>query len=190
MSHRRWLAVPLAIALSSAGPLALDGRAEDSGQPARVQLAQSSTSSTGQDASGQSAAKPLNTDKPYHIAADGTVDWATYNGYRRFNSICETCHGFDGEGSSFGPRLVDTLKWMPYEQFVETVANGKKSVNTAQELVMPALGTDPNVMCYIDDIYTYLRARADGKLGRGRPAKHEPKPQSAIDAENSCMGPS
>jgi hypothetical protein len=55
---------------------------------------------------------------------------------------------------------------------------------------MPALGTDPNVMCYIDDIYTYLRARADGKLGRGRPEKHEPKPQSAVDAENSCMGPS
>jgi len=116
------------------------------------------------------------------------VDWATYDGYRRFNSICETCHGFDGEGSSFGPRLVDSLKHLPYDQFVSTVANGKKDVNAAQTLVMPALGTDPNVMCYIDDIYTYLRARADGKLGRDRPEKHEPKPQAAADAENSCMG--
>ena len=68
--------------------------------------------------------------------------------------------------------------------------HGKKDVNAAQTLVMPALGTDPNVMCYIDDIYTYLRARADGKLGRGRPAKHEAKTQEAIDAENACMGPS
>ena len=172
MSHRRWLAVPFAVALTLGSATAFDGRADDAGHP--LLLAQAA----------------VNTDTPYKISADGTVDWATYDGYRRFNSICETCHGFDGEGSSFGPRLVDSLKHISYDQFVTTVANGKKDVNAAQTLVMPALGTDPNVMCYIDDIYTYLRARADGKLGRGRPEKHEPKPQSAIDAENSCMGPS
>ena len=172
MSHRRWLAVPFAVALTLGSATAFDGRADDVGHP--ILLAQAA----------------VNTDTPYKISADGTVDWATYDGYRRFNSICETCHGFDGEGSSFGSRLVDSLKHISYEQFVTTVANGKKDVNAAQTLVMPALGTDPNVMCYIDDIYAYLRARADGKLGRGRPEKHEPKPQSAIDAENSCMGPS
>ena len=167
MSHRRWLAVPFAVSLILGGATAFDGRADDAGHP--LLLAQAA----------------VNTDTPYKISADGTVDWATYDGYRRFNSICETCHGFDGEGSSFGPRLVDSLKHISYEQFVTTVANGKKDVNAAQTLVMPALGTDPNVMCYIDDIYAYLRARADGKLGRGRPEKHEPKPQSAVDAENS-----
>ena len=31
-------------------------------------------------------------------------------------------------------------------------------------------------MCYIDAIYVYLRARADGAIGRGRPAEHDPKP--------------
>ena len=170
MSHRRWLAVPFAVALFLGGATAFDGKADDNGHP--LLLAQAA----------------VNTDTPYKISADGTVDWATYDGYRRFNSICETCHGFDGEGSSFGPRLVDSLKHLPYDQFVSTVANGKKDVNAAQTLVMPALGTDPNVMCYIDDIYTYLRARADGKLGRDRPEKHEPKPQAAADAENSCMG--
>jgi methanol metabolism-related c-type cytochrome len=140
MSHRRWFAVSLALSLCLGAGAALDGRAED--------------------------APALNTDTPYKISADGTVDWATYDGYRRFNSICETCHGFDGEGSSLGPRLVDSLKHIPYEKFVEIVASGKKDVNAAQTLVMPALGTDPNVMCYIDDIYTYLRARADGKPPR------------------------
>ncbi|SRR5579885_3533524 len=171
MPHRRPLAVPLVIACCLAAAGALDGRAGETGTPDAVQLADIT-----------------NPDHPYKIAPDGTVDWATYNGYRRYNSICETCHGFDGTGSSFGPRLVDSLKTMSYEKFVETVASGKKDVSASQTLVMPALGTNPNVMCYIDDIYTYLKARANGALGRGRPAKHEPKPQSAVEAENSCMG--
>jgi methanol metabolism-related c-type cytochrome len=173
MTYRRRFAFPLAIALSLAGAAAFDAVAGQTEAPGRLQLADSSTQA--------------NTDKAYKIAPDGTVDWATFNGYRRFNSNCETCHGFDGEGSSFGPRLVDVLKTMPHDTFLEIVANGMQDVSTAQTLKMPALSTNPNVMCYIEDIYTYLRARADGALGRGRPAKHEPKPKSAADAENACM---
>jgi hypothetical protein len=44
-------------------------------------------------------------------------------------------------------------------------------------------------MCYLDDIYVYLRARSDGAMGRGRPKSHEPKSKEATDYENSCMGP-
>ena len=173
MTYRRRFAFPLAIALSLAGAAAFDAVAGQTGARGRLQLADSSTQA--------------NMDKAYKIAPDGAVDWATFNGYRRFNSICETCHGFDGEGSSFGPRLVDVLTTMPHDKFLEIVANGMQDVNTAQTLTMPAFGTNPNVMCYIEDIYTYMRARADGVLGRGRPAKHEPKPKSAADAENACM---
>jgi hypothetical protein len=54
---------------------------------------------------------------------------------------------------------------------------------------MPSLGTNKNVMCYIDDIYVYLKARSDGAVGRGRPAKHQPKTAAAKAAEKSCMGP-
>ena len=36
---------------------------------------------------------------------------------------------------------------------------------------MPAFGTNPNVMCYIDDLYVYLRARANDAIGRVRPEK-------------------
>jgi hypothetical protein len=43
-------------------------------------------------------------------------------------------------------------------------------------------------MCYIDDIYVYLRARANNAVPRGRPAKHEDKPQAATKWEDSCMG--
>src|SRR5437868_3562871 len=64
-------------------------------------------------------------EKPYRIQPDGTTDWATFNGFRRYNGICLTCHGPDGGGSSFGPALMESLKVLTYEQFFETVVNGK-----------------------------------------------------------------
>ena len=32
-------------------------------------------------------------EKPNKIAEDGTVDWPTFSGFRRYNSICHTCQG-------------------------------------------------------------------------------------------------
>ena len=91
-------------------------------------------------------------------------------------------------GSTYAPALKDSLKTMTYAQFLEVVASGRKNVSTAQENVMPAFGDNPNVACYMDDIYVYLRARADDALGRARPSKHEDKPEAYTQAENSCMG--
>ena len=107
----------------------------------------------------------------YKIAADGTVDWYTYSGYRRYHSECHVCHGPDGMGSSYAPALKDSLKTMSYGDFLGVVASGRKNVTTAQENVMPAFGANPNVACYMDDLYVYLRARANDALGRVRPAK-------------------
>jgi hypothetical protein len=44
------------------------------------------------------------------------------------------------------------------------------------------------VMCYIDDIYIYLKARADGVLPRGRPAKRIDKSEAAEAQEKACFG--
>jgi hypothetical protein len=77
---------------------------------------------------------------------------------------------------------------MNYPDFANVVVNGRKNVNTAQESVMPAFGMNPNVMCYLDDLFVYLRARANGAVPRGRPPKHEEKPEAASQAENSCLG--
>ena len=68
------------------------------------------------------------------------------------------------------------------------VASGRKNVSTSQDKVMPALGDNPNVACYMDDLYIYLRARANDAVGRTRPAKKEDKPEAYTQAENSCMG--
>jgi methanol metabolism-related c-type cytochrome len=124
----------------------------------------------------------------YKIQADGTVDWYTYSGYRRYHSDCHVCHGPDGEGSSYAPALKNSLKQLSYSDFIGIVAGGRKNVSTAQENVMPAFGTNPNVMCYIDDIYIYLRARANDAIGRVRPEKREPKPDAFTKAEDACFG--
>ena len=51
-----------------------------------------------------------------------------------------------------------------------------------------SFGENVNVMCYLDDIYAYLKARADGALPRGRPEKREDKPEAATKNENTCFG--
>jgi methanol metabolism-related c-type cytochrome len=129
-----------------------------------------------------------NGNPTYKIGPHDAVDWYTFSGYRRFNGACEVCHGFDGSGSSFAPDLTQSLKTLSYDEFQKIVVGGKKDVNTAQTLVMPAFGDNKNVMCYLDDIYVYLRARADGAQGGGRPTSNAPKPKTAAAYENECMG--
>ena len=109
-------------------------------------------------------------DKPYTIT-DGKVDFATYDGYRRYEAYCLRCHGPDGAGSSYAPALVNSLKTLSYEEFLDVVVNGRKNVSASQQSVMPAFGEAMDVMENIDDIYSYLEARADGAIGRGRPER-------------------
>jgi methanol metabolism-related c-type cytochrome len=124
----------------------------------------------------------------YKVQQDGAVDWYTYSGFRRYHSECHVCHGPGGDGSSFAPALKDSLRRISYSDFFGIVASGRKNVTTAQENVMPAFGTNLNVMCYIDDIYVYLRARANDAIGRERPEKHADKPEAFAKAEDVCMG--
>ncbi len=124
----------------------------------------------------------------YSIAEDGTIDWFTYSGFRMYHAECHVCHGPEGEGSSYAPRLVDSLKTMDYAAFMEVVTNGRQVNTAAQHSVMPAFGTNRNVMCYMDDLYLYLKARADGVLPRGRPAKKEAKTNEARVEEKACLG--
>jgi methanol metabolism-related c-type cytochrome len=150
-------------------------RADGSGEPAAVKTED-----------GKSFDKQ--GDPTYKILQDGTVDWYTYSGFRRYHSDCHVCHGPAGDGSSFAPALKDSLKRISYNDFLGIVAAGRKNVTTSQENVMPAFGSNPNVMCYIDDIYIYLRARANDAVGRVRPAKHDDRPEAFAKAEDACMG--
>lgn len=129
----------------------------------------------------------------FHVCKkDNTVvvDWATYNGYRRYHGDCHVCHGPNGLGSSYAPALASSLKVMDYSTFLGTVASGRVRDEAGTKFVMPAFGDNKNVMCFINDLYSYLKARSfealpAGQLG-GR--NRDEKPQKAKDDEKNCLG--
>jgi methanol metabolism-related c-type cytochrome len=124
----------------------------------------------------------------FKISQEGMVDWYTFSGFRRYHSDCHVCHGPNGEGSTYAPALASSLKTLSYSDFTNIVTNGRNHVDAANEKVMPAFGTNVNVMCYLDDIYVYLRARSNDAIPGGRPPAHEDKPEAAKAAESSCTG--
>jgi methanol metabolism-related c-type cytochrome len=124
----------------------------------------------------------------FNIAEDGTVDWYTFSGFRRYHSECHVCHGPDGMGSTYAPPLREAVMRLDYYEFVGIVAGGIENVDSADNYVMPALGLNKNVMCYIDDLWVYLRARGADAIPRGRPSKKAAKPDAAREAEDACMG--
>lgn len=123
----------------------------------------------------------------YNISEDGTVDWYTFSGFRRYHSECHVCHGPDGEGSSYAPALKASAIDMDYYDFIDVVVNGRKKVGAASNSVMPSFGTNKNVMCYLDDIYIYLKGRGTEDVARGRPAKKEKKSAAYRENEDACM---
>jgi methanol metabolism-related c-type cytochrome len=172
VSIKHWTFVFVILAVGLGGATA---RADGSGDPAIV------SSDNGKYAD-------KNGNPTYKVSEDGTVDWYTFSGYRRYHSDCHVCHGPNGEGSSYAPALANSLKTLSYVDFNNIVTNGRKDVNAANDKVMPAFATNLNVMCYLDDIYVYLRARANDAIPGGRPPKHEDKPEAAKEAEASCTG--
>ena len=92
------------------------------------------------------------------------TDKDTYVGWRTFHAVCHVCHGENAAGSSFAPSL---LKPIDREVFIEIVTHGR----TGQIGVMPAWGENPNVKNFIDELYAYQQARADGVLKPGRPKR-------------------
>ena len=126
----------------------------------------------------------------FHVTQDGKkLDWYSYSGYRRYHAECHVCHGPDGEGSTYAPALKDSVvNKIDYYEFQQIVASGKQNVGTGQaNQVMPAFGTNRNVWCYVDDIYTYLLAHGTGAIPRGRPALKAKKSDEFAAQEESCM---
>ena len=94
--------------------------------------------------------------------------WLT-RGYRAF-SQCQVCHGLDGRGSTIGPSLLEKLEGeVNRTRFMDVVANGYQG----QIGVMPPWKENPNVMRYVDQLYAYLKARADKVLPAGKIKRYD-----------------
>ena len=144
--------------------------------------------------SAQPSAEPPPGD--YRVVG-GKVDRGTYTGWRLFHSACYGCHGVDAVGTDLAPNLVERVKTLTPRAFATRVltsyrivlpaneANTEEDRTAAREamvdeimrrergspalILMPAWGIDPKVTPHVLDLYAYLSARADGKLGPGKP---------------------
>ena len=129
---------------------------------------------------------------------DGKVDAGTYAGWRLFHTTCYGCHGVDAVGTDVAPNLVERVKMLTPRAFATKVLTSYRIVLPANDantedrtamreamieevmrkergargqIVMPAWEADPKVNPHVLDIFAYLSARADGKLGLGEPKR-------------------
>lgn len=112
-------------------------------------------------------------------------------GWRVFQDKCASCHGIAATGGEQAPDLLPIVRGMNLQQFAAIVlkrydlASGvsrksqeKTTVETRIEEIMrgneppiemPTWQGEPAVNAHIFDLYTYLSARAEGRIGNGRP---------------------
>jgi len=111
---------------------------------------------------------PLVAQDQWHPTPRDTLDQETYSGWKTYEVNCARCHGEYGVGTSFAPAMVASLKengTIPTpESFLTVVCAGRP------ELGMPAWCTMGMEIDKIQKMYMYLKSRADGKIGAGRPA--------------------
>ncbi|MDT8310066.1 MAG: cytochrome c [Methylophaga sp.] len=111
------------------------------------------------------ALQPAKADvQPYTVTNGNQLDAETFKGFQLFRNWCARCHGTYGQGL-VGPNLADSLNKITYQQFLQTVAKGKNG----QIGVMPAWENNKQVMDGRQQIYRYLKARADGAIGIEKP---------------------
>ena len=99
----------------------------------------------------------------------GWMDFSTYKGWRAYHAECHVCHGPDAMGSTYAPSLMESVKnGMDWDAFFDVIINGRGVDQGAQKgNVMPAFGENSNVAPHIEDMFRYVKARADGKIRRG-----------------------
>ena len=143
------------------------------------------------------AAQPNSEPVPgdYRVV-QGKVDRGTYTGWRLFHTTCYGCHGVGAVGTDLAPNLVERVKTLTPRAFATKVLTSyrivlppndattedRSAVREAMieevmrrergargQLVMPAWEADPKVKPHVLDLFAYLSARADGKLGPGKP---------------------
>jgi hypothetical protein len=128
----------------------------------------------------------------YYRVIGGDVDSKTFIGYNAFHHVCVGCHGVGGEGSELAPDLSESIEYLSPAQFKIKVLHKfavkfspderiemeqamfeeirKQQHRDRGELAnMPRWQNNPMVSQNIQNIYRYLKARADGVIGPDKP---------------------
>ncbi len=122
-------------------------------------------------------------------AAQAREPGSLYAGWRVFQDKCAVCHGAAATGGERAPDLLPPLREMGPRGFIERVlqrydwglppppsaAARQAQVDEVLQrrggvLTMPAWQEEPVVSAHIVDLYAWLSARSEGRLGPGRPA--------------------
>jgi mono/diheme cytochrome c family protein len=98
----------------------------------------------------------------YTVVDGYRVDEKTMNGFRAWRAAaCDRCHGANQEGL-VGPALTESMKKLTKEEFIVTVRDGRL------EKGMQSFGNHEQVMKNIDNLYAYLKGRADGAITKAK----------------------
>lgn len=119
-------------------------------------------------------------DKIYQIQCDANattasqcqVDSATTQGWNTFHGFCKKCHAEDALGSDDAPNLVDSLAQMSKEDFLANLLTRLPKHHKWQQ--------KPQVIEQQEQLWIYLRARADQALPPGRLNVPEPVPYKIV----------
>ena len=136
------------------------------------------------------------TETEYYHVAGNKVDQRTFLGWNLFNDACVGCHGAGGTGTAMAPDLTVSVARMSPVEFETKVLQrylislpeeeavsddrtalrraliaeiNKQQARESGGTVMPKWEHNPIVRERVQDIYRYLKARADGILGAGKP---------------------
>jgi mono/diheme cytochrome c family protein len=111
---------------------------------------------------------PPRTKGLYTVVDGYKVDSNTMNGFRAWRAAaCDRCHGANQEGL-VGPPLLDSLKTLSKEEFVKTVRDGRLDKG------MVSFSSSKTVMDNIDNLYAYLKGRANGDITRAKVEEIKP----------------
>jgi mono/diheme cytochrome c family protein len=101
-------------------------------------------------------------DSLYKVTDGYKVDAETMKGFRAWRAAaCDRCHGANQEGL-VGPSLLVSMKTLTKPDFIKTVKDGRLDKG------MQSFGNSPIVMDNIDQLYAYLKGRADGAITRAK----------------------
>lgn len=97
---------------------------------------------------------------PYTVTEGNKLDAQTYRGYLLYRNWCARCHGTFAQGLA-GPNLAKSLNQSSKDEFMQVLFKGQKGRND----LIHGFQDNQQVINGREQLYNYLRARADNAIG-------------------------